>query len=138
MLLWCAIFVPSCMVGIVLGHQVRRAGMHSFVERSRPLVEAIERYEHAHSAPPPSLQALVPRHLAAVPSTGMMAYPRYRYFTGEEAKDQYLGNAWALAVFTPGAGINFDMILYLPSQNYPEIGFGGSLEHIGDWAYVHE
>jgi hypothetical protein len=35
-------------------------------------------------------------------------------------------------------GGSFDRFLYFPLQNYPEDGYGGSLERIGDWAYLHE
>jgi len=30
------------------------------------------------------------------------------------------------------------MMLYFPKKDYPEKGYGGSLERVGDWAYVHE
>jgi hypothetical protein len=49
-----------------------------------------------------------------------------------------LDNAWVLYVDTPRAGINFDQFIYLPLTNYPPRGFGGRLERLGDWAYVHE
>jgi hypothetical protein len=39
---------------------------------------------------------------------------------------------------TPSGGINFDSFLYLPLQNWPERGYGGVLQRIDDWAYVHE
>ncbi len=67
-----------------------------------------------------------------------MAYPEFRYHTGIEAKDRFANNAWALSVATPSGGINWDMMLYFPDQNYPDRGYGGSLERVGDWAYVHE
>jgi hypothetical protein len=28
--------------------------------------------------------------------------------------------------------------MYSPLPNYPERGYGGSLERVGEWAYVHE
>jgi hypothetical protein len=34
--------------------------------------------------------------------------------------------------------MNWDMFLYFPKQNYPKAGYGGWLERIEDWAYVHE
>jgi hypothetical protein len=43
-----------------------------------------------------------------------------------------------LVVFTPSGAINFDQFMYFPNRNYPEQGFGGWIERIGDWAYVHE
>lgn len=135
----CAVFfVPCCICGILLGYKTRTAGMLAFAQRSQPLIAAITQYQKDHSVPPDTLNDLVPEYIPAVPSTGMMAYPKYWYHTGEDAKREYNGNPWALSVFTPSAGINFDMILYFPNQNYPERGYSGVLERIGDWAYVHE
>jgi hypothetical protein len=137
-LIFTILFIPCCIAGITLGHRTRTAGMRSFVHRSQPLVAAIKKYEQDHSVPPKTLNDLVPVYIPAVPSTGMMAYPDFKYHTGNNAKKEYEGNPWALSVFTPSGGINFDMMLYFPNQNYPELGYGGRLEHIGDWAYVHE
>ncbi len=30
------------------------------------------------------------------------------------------------------------LVLYFPNRNYPQHGYGGWLEPVGDWAYVHE
>jgi hypothetical protein len=83
------------------------------------------------------LDALVPKHIAAIPGTGLRAYPRYNYVTGEQAKD-YDDNPWALYVDTSSGIGNWDLFLYLPRQNYPRYGYGGGLERVGEWAYVHE
>ncbi len=137
-LLISVLFIPCCIIGIILGQKTRTAGMESFAQRSQALITVIDKYERDNSVPPQSLNDLVPDYIPAVPSTGMMAYPEYRYHTGDEANEQYADNAWALSVFTPSGGINFDMMLYFPNQNYPQHGYGGWLEPIGDWAYVHE
>lgn len=137
-LLVALIFIPTCIGGIVLGHKVRRSGMEAFARRSQPLVAAIHQYERDQAAPPTSLDDLVPDYLPHVPMTGMMAYPAYDYHMGSECEERFLGNAWALSVFTPLGGINFDRMLYFPQQNYPAQGFGGTVERIRDWAYVHE
>ncbi|MBX9788879.1 MAG: hypothetical protein K2Y37_08170 [Pirellulales bacterium] len=137
-LLFTVLFVPCCIAGIRLGHSARMAGMRAFARRSQPLISAIQRFEKDQSAPPTTLEDLVPKYLPAVPTTGMMAYPRFVYHTGAEARKDYAGNPWALSVFTPSGGFNFDQILYFPRQNYPVHGYGGSLERVDDWAYVHE
>lgn len=137
-LLCIALFVPCCIFGVGLGDKARMAGMKSFVQRSQTLIRAIENYERDYSGPPQSLNDLVPDYIPAVPCTGMAAYPEYRYHTGDMAKQQYAGNSWVLTVFTPSGFLNFDMMLYFPNQNYPHHGYGGSLEPVGDWAYVHE
>ena len=133
-----ALYISSCIGGIILGHKTRMAGMRSFAQRSQFLINAISSYERDHSAPPHSLEDLVPEYLPAVPNTDMMAYPEYCYHAGNEAREHYADNPWALSVFTPGGGINFDMMLYFPKQNYPDRAYGGRLERIDDWAYVHE
>lgn len=133
-----AIYVPCCVVAIYLSGTIRMNGIRAFTVRSQPLISAIKGYERDHSSPPPFLDALVPKYLSSVPTTGMMAYPKYEYHTGPEAEQEYADNPWVLLVCTPSGGINFDMVLYFPSQNYPERGYGGSLRPVGDWAYVHE
>jgi hypothetical protein len=130
--------VACCVTGIVLGGRARMSGMEALARRSQGLISAIRQYQRDHSAPPACLEDLVPHYLSEVPSTGMMAYPKYRYYSGSKAAEQFGGNPWALLVFTPGAGINFDMMIYLPNQDYPERGYGGVLRPVGDWAYVHE
>lgn len=114
------------------------AGLDSFTYRSQPLIEAIKQFERDNSAPPATLDDLIPKYLPEVPATGMMAYPDYQYHVGIHAKEKYCDNPWALTVQTPSGGINFDMMLYLPNQKYPKNGFGGWLRPINDWAYVHE
>lgn len=132
-----AIYVPLAIGGLLLGHQIRFWGFDRLAQRSAPLVSAIRSYETAHGQPPPALSALVPTFLPQVPRTGMMAYPDYHYFVGKDAQ-HYDKNPWALVIFTPSGGINFDQFMYFPLQNYPESGYGGTLVRIRDWAYVHE
>ncbi|MEK7781354.1 MAG: hypothetical protein AAB370_07625 [Verrucomicrobiota bacterium] len=130
-------FLSSFIVGASVEQRIRHDAFLNLVERSTPLIQAIQAYEKKHGLPPVSLAALVPEFLSAVPGTEIGAYPEYKYVTGEKAK-RFENNPWALYIFTPSGGINFDQFLYFPLQNYPERGFGGWLERIGDWAYVHE
>ncbi len=131
------VFITAVLLGVQLGGPIRRAAFHRLAERSTPLVNAIKDYTDQNGQPPATLSALVPEFLPAVPETGIAAYPRYDYHVGEKAL-LFNGNPWVLSVFTPAGMINFDQFLYFPLQNYPETGYGGSLERISDWAYVHE
>lgn len=137
-LLISVLFLASCVLGILLGRKTRMAGMKAMAQRSQPLIEAIKQFERDHTVPPQSLDQLVPSYLSAVPETGMMGYPKFRYQSGAKAMEAFRGNAWVLTVGTPRGILNFDQMLYFPGQNYPQFGYGGSIELVDDWAYVHE
>ena len=104
-------------------------------DRGRPLIEAIRAYEQKNGRPPKSLDELVPDYVEAIPTTGIGAHPDFQYVVGQP--DGYEGNPWVLTV-TPPCAAGFDVFLYFPRQNYPDRGYSGALERIGDWAYVHE
>jgi hypothetical protein len=36
------------------------------------------------------------------------------------------------------AVLNWDTFIYFPNQRYPDVGYGGWIERIDRWAYVHE
>ena len=114
---------------------VRRYGFRLLSLRSHPLIEAIHDFTKTRGRPPENLDELVPDYLPKVPGTGMPAYPKYEYSTDRE---RWKGNPWVLYVNCPSGGINFDTFIYFPDHNYPKSGFGGILEPVGDWAYVHE
>lgn len=123
--------------GLNLSFQVRHDGFISLAQRSRPLVGAIEFFEEKYGRPPALLNELVPEFLAAVPGTGIGASPIYEYSVVTDTS-LYEGNPWILKVNTSSGIMNWDTFLYFPKQNYPLGGYGGALERIEDWAYVHE
>lgn len=49
-----------------------------------------------------------------------------------------LSAPWELLVSCSRGGLNWDVFVYWPGQRYPAYLYGGSIERIGDWAYVHE
>ncbi|MBI5834526.1 MAG: hypothetical protein HZB16_19685 [Armatimonadetes bacterium] len=59
--------------------EARMAGFERAAGRARPLVEALRAYHRDHGQSAPSLAALVPRYLPAVPGTGLVGYPQWRY-----------------------------------------------------------
>lgn len=132
------LMIVSYGCGTIVGLKVHMAGIRSWVKREQPLIVAIRKYESEHSTPPPNLESLIPNYLPAIPDTGLAAYPEFRYHNGDEAKQEFFDNPWAVSVLTPTSLLNFDELLYFPKQNYPEVGYSGSLERIGDWTYVHE
>lgn len=129
--------VLGAFLGASIGRHLRTGAFKALAARSEPLVTAIQRYEQEHGTLPASLDDLTPRWLDAVPSTGMGGYPDYEYLVGEEAA-RYKGNPWVLRVEAFGPGMQWDTFLYFPNQDYPKYGYGGSIEPLAGWAYVHE
>jgi hypothetical protein len=117
--------------------KLRMAAFNELTKRSEPLVQAIKTYETKYGNPPVSLENLVPEFFSNIPQTGMGAYPEYEYIVGDKAQ-KFAKTSWCLVVETPSGAGNWDIFMYFPSQDYPEHGYGGYLEKVGDWAYVHE
>lgn len=123
-------FIP---VGIA-AHAIRMHGFSLAAERAEPLVAAIEKYHREHGVPPDKFIDLVPRYLAAMPDR----LPPLELVIGSEAKRVYHGNDWVLRASVPSGGINFDQFMFFPNGAYPDRDYGGLIERIGRWAYVHE
>jgi hypothetical protein len=45
---------------------------------------------------------------------------------------------WELRVHCSIGFLNWDMFIYWPTEDYPDGIYGGAIERIADWAYVHE
>jgi hypothetical protein len=51
---------------------------------------------------------------------------------------QIPSSPWELRVACAHGLMNWDVFFFWPSRRYPKKAHGGSIERIGDWAYVHE
>jgi hypothetical protein len=103
--------------------------------RSAALLNAIEGYEQAKGVPPSALAELMPAFMPSIPGTGMAAYPDYEY--ARDAGPCPDGNRWHLLV-DAGELLQWDFFFYCPRKDYSALGWGGSNEVMGDWAYLHE
>ena len=124
------LFVPT----MVVAGKLRMLGFELAAQRATPLVAAIKAYEKDNGAPPATLQELLPRYLPQLPKR----IPPLELITGEAARSEYQGNAWVLVAQVSTGLINWDLFMYFPNQQYPELGYGGAIERVADWAYVHE
>ena len=136
-LMFCLVYLAIGIGCFVAGLQIRRAGFVSLAERSRPLIFAIHQFEAKYGKPPEKLEQITPEFLAKVPGTGMGAYPEYDYLVIDD-RNSYEGNAWVVTVSASPGVMNWDQFMYFPKQNYPQSGYGGRIERIEEWAYVHE
>lgn len=132
-----AAFIAGAVIGLVSSERIARVGWNKVVQRSDPLVEAIHAYEKKQGEAPKALADLVPGYLSAVPSTGVGSSPEFHYFRAT-GTNSVMGDRWTLRVRPPQVGIGFDTLFYIPSEDYPKRGYGGTIETVGRWAYVHE
>ena len=112
------------------------------IQRSKPLINAIEKYNVDYGTYPDELEDLVPYYIPKVTSTGIPLYPQYAYkppdeYSTSRYKSSYKRESYKLWFSCPGF-LNNDRIFYWPSKNYPQQIYGGWVERVGDWAYVHE
>lgn len=121
----------------MFGWPLERIGFAHVAWNAAPLVDAIDRYTRDHGAPPDHLEALVPRYLSAVPWTGLVAFRSFEYDVCEPRR--CAGDTpWELRVLVSRGMINWDVLVYWPTHEYPEQMHGGVVQRMGDWAYVHE
>lgn len=114
---------------------MRRAGLQQAATRAQPLISAIEKFKRDNKRLPANLRELVPAYISAVPKTGMTAYPTFLYQNDGYRKSYF--QTYQLSVRT-GFGFAFDSFNYWREGNYPSEMYGGRVERIGNWAYVHE
>lgn len=134
--LCCAVFIFG---GVLFSSVIRTKQFEDLAERSRPLIAAISRFERDHGRPPAKLEVLVPTYISDVPHTGMGAYPNYEYkVSTTEPGPDHLAASWELSVPCSVGILNWDVFYYLPTEKYPKHDYGGYIEPIKNWAYVHE
>ncbi len=115
---------------------LRMWGVRHVPDRAQPLLSALTRYHEERDRYPAALSELVPTYLPRVPYTGMMGYPDFDYRHPGEAREEAGG--YDLYVSCGMSMFNFDSLHYWPSQDYPDKMYGGGVERVDSWAYVHE
>jgi len=114
--------------------ELRRYGFEQATVRAETLIVAIERYVREHGSAPESIDLLVPEYLPAIPDR----LPPIGIISGKDVRDDFGGNHWVLHASVATGFINFDSFMYFPNGDYPDEGYGGWIERIRGWAYVHE
>lgn len=136
-----ALSLLLCGAATILPHDFatdyRTAAFKELAYRAEPLVQAIEAYRHEKGSYPKSLEELVPHYLQEIPGTDMAAYPCFYYES--PGGHTHAVNTGSYELQVPcGQLLGFDVFVYWPEGNYPEYMYGGSVEEIDGWAYVHE
>ena len=81
------------------------------IDRAAPLVKALNAFDADEGHPPATLAALVPKYLAAIPTTGLEQYPEFGYNVGPEDPHH-----WRLSAKMESLG--FRHMRYDPSHQY--------------------
>jgi len=126
-------------------YHVRWSAFARAGRNGEPIIAAVLSYYADKGCYPENLHDLVPAYLEAIPSTGLMAYPDFRYRKGaENIKATYhlqdredLMVTWELMIDCP-RGLSFDKFVYWPEENYPETIPSYRVDRIGKWAYLWE
>ncbi len=104
--------------------------------RFQPLTGAIEAFRKDRGAYPARLDELVPEYIKEIPNTRMIGYSEYVYSLPSE--DPECKKYSIMIPCSIGLLMNSDSFIYWPEETYPEYIYGGKVERIGKWAYVHE
>jgi hypothetical protein len=117
-------------------NQRRIQAMKVTSSRGEPIIEAIHRYSKEHRAPPPSLEALIPGYLSAIPDPGALAVGGWRY-----SNDSEQDGGWSLVVAVKAEYSPFlfdyegDRFVFHPNGKYLDRDDYRDLEPFGKWGY---
>lgn len=133
----CVLFAVGFAASVLWMNTRRSAAFARAAVNGTTIVTALESYHAQNGVYPKSLNQLVPKHLPAVPWTGLVGYPQFSY---DEGMNDILPvvDSYELRIDCTSGGINFDRFIYWPSKTYPTTIQGNRTERIGGWVYVHE
>lgn len=128
-----------CDVVCFLYAQLQSLGARKAADHGEIIIHAIRNYEAEVGELPSSLADLVPRELDSIPGTGMTGFPSFvdRDTRTETGESERLFASYELRVNLYKL-LQFDCLVYWPEGNYPDSMYGGGVERIRAWAYVHE
>ena len=106
---------------IVLYGTIREAGIRKVIERGHPIVTAIGNFERDTGRVPETLEELVPKYLATIPTTDAAIDPEFSYSPRS--------GSWELAVGLTQWILDDSRLLYHSDQKY-----GGCAYRYGAWA----
>ena len=133
-LIWiaCVFTLLFAIVGTRLSNVIRMDEFKKLAIRTKPLISAIKEFEKEEGRAPKELEELVPNYIHEIPSTGITAYPQFRY---EKFKND--SEPWRLWLDCGVGYSNWDEFYYNPSETY-EARPSGWVEPVDTWAYFHE
>jgi hypothetical protein len=127
-----------------LSHFIRNNGFARASRRGDRICAALARFEADNRFYPDRLRELVPAYIEEIPTTGLMGYPSFYYRKGPPDEADRARSWWPtmagyeLGIHCSRGWVNWDRFFYWPTEEYPGRVYGGSVQPVGAWAYVHE
>jgi hypothetical protein len=84
--------------------RIRENAFKNLAIRSRPLIDAVKKFQTDNQKPPDKLSDLVPKYIPKIPGTGIMAYPYYEYKTFYKIENKKFIYWWDMG---PSQGARF-------------------------------
>jgi hypothetical protein len=133
----CVSFVALWILAVGTSRSIRHRSFVAASSEGDRIVRALSQYRAKNGGYPERLDELIPGYIDAIPYTGMIGYPSFRYIEGHNDLESKPGE-YELRIDCTSGGINFDRFIYWPSEKYPDRIQGNGVERIRCWAYVHE
>ena len=138
-------FAMVAFASLLLSEVARMAAFARVARSAEPLVAALREFTRDEGRAPESLDELVPAYIERVPRTlgsaGRFKYRRHASgltpsdVTTKEPLDT---GPWSLILPCGRGVLNWDVFVYWPTEQYPHHMYGGFVERVRSWAYVHE
>lgn len=113
-------------------------GMRNAIDAAQPLIAAIDMYKTDYGFLPEDLEQLKPEYIDTIPYTRMVGYPEFYYSKRRSDSTDALFRDYEIGINTSIGILNWDCFVYWPEEVYPREMYGGWVERIDVWAYVHE
>ena len=126
----CLCFIALWIMAVWSASLVRHRAIVRASRVGDQIVQALARYRDDNGDYPATLEKLCPDYLEQIPFTGLIGYPDFSY-------SSVLPGNYELRIDCPNWAFNFDSFIYWPSEKYPD-HYGGRVERIGRWAYLHD
>jgi hypothetical protein len=112
------------------------------------IVLALRQFEKEKGHAPRTLEELIPKYIAFLPTAEPISIDPWIYSTPDPLDRtgyaKAYGERWSLSLrvhndFCPRHRFGFsDWLVFHPSGNYPRSAYGGISERVDAWAYYHE
>ncbi len=138
-------FATVAILAMSLSGWARTAAFARTARSAEPLIVALRAFTRDKGRAPESLDELVPNYIERVPSVfhpaGRFDYRRHEggLNPADVATQEPLDTGpWSLFLRCGQGVLNFDVFVYWPTEQYPRHMYGGIVEPVRTWAYVHE